>query len=431
MPESRYRASQAMLERARKLIPLGSQTFSKSQLSYPEGQAPLFLTHGRGGRVWDVDGNEYIDLVNGLLPNVLGYDDGDVKRAVVAQLDRGVTLSLPTEQEILLAERLVKLIPCAELVRFGKNGSDATTGAIRVARAFTGRDRVAVCGYHGWQDWYIGSTLRNKGVPGAVRDLTHVFPYNDLPALDALLKSRPGEFAAVILEPMTFTEPQPGYLEGVRELSRHHGALLVFDEIITGFRFHLGGAQALFGVTPDLAAFGKSMGNGFPISALVGRPDVMREMEEIFFSFTYGGEAVSLAAALAVIDKMEREPVIATLWERGAQIVTGARDLIRKLDLGDVLEVVGKPCWSMLQVKDSARYSAWQIKTLLLQEVLARGVLTTGSHNICYAHGRADMERVLAVYGEVFPMLAEGMRTGTLEKLLRSPPMQPIFRVRG
>ncbi len=431
MPNPRYRASQALFERARRVIPLGSQTFSKSYLSYPQGESPLFLSHGRGAHVWDVDGNEYIDLVNGLLPNVLGYDDADVQRAVVAQLEKGVTLSLATEQEVLLAEKLVELIPCAEQVRFGKNGSDVTAGAIRLARAYTGRDRVAVCGYHGWQDWYIGSTARNKGVPKAVQELTHTFTYNDLAGLDALLASHPGGFAAVILEPMNFTEPLPGYLEGVKEIAHRHGALFILDEIITGFRYHLGGAQALFGVTPDLATFGKSLGNGFPISALVGRADIMQQMEDIFFSFTFGGEGVSIAAGLAVLEKMQREPVIETLWTRGGQLLDGVRRLIARAEVEDVFGVVGKPCWSMLQIKDVAPYSSWQIKTLLLQEVLARGVLTAGAQNICYAHSEDDVRQILNVYAEVFPQVAAAVREKTLETALRAPPMQPIFRVRG
>jgi glutamate-1-semialdehyde aminotransferase len=346
-------------------------------------------------------------------------------------MERGVTLSLATELEVRLAEKLVELIPCAEMVRFGKNGSDATTGAIRVARAYTGRDRVAVCGYHGWQDWYIGSTPRHKGVPKAVRELTHSFPYNDLGALEDLLKRYSGQFAAVILEPMTTIEPAQGYLEGVKTLAHRHGALLVFDEIITGFRFHLGGAQALFGVTPDLAAFGKSLGNGFPIAAVVGRRDVMHEMEEIFFSSTFGGECVSLAAALAVAEKMQREPVIQILWERGATLLEGVRALIERHELSDTIGVGGKPCWSMLQIKDTPRYSAWQIRTLLVQEILSRGVLTSGTQNMCYAHTSADIGGVIAVYREAFGILEEALREGTLERYLRSPAMKPIFRVRG
>jgi len=431
MRNPRYAKSQEMFERASRVIPLGSQTFSKSHLSYPKGEAPLFLSHGRGAHVWDVDGNKYVDLVNGLLPNVLGYDDPDVTSAVIEQLHHGVTLSLATELEIILAEKLTKLIPCAEMVRFGKNGSDATAGAIRVARAFTGRDRVAVCGYHGWQDWYIGSTLRSKGVPQAVCDLTHPFPFNDLPALDLLLKAHPGEFAAVMMEPMSFVDPALGYLQDVKDMAHRHGALFILDEIITGFRFHIGGAQSMFGITPDLSTFGKSMGNGFPISAVVGRADIMREMEDIFFSFTFGGEGISLAASIAVIEKMEREPVIETLWTFGQQLIEQTNALISKFNLGQTVKVIGKPCWSLLQISDSGKCTSSQLKTLFLQDVLSQGVLTGGAHNICYAHAITDLQQVETAYSIAFSNLRAVIDGSPLYTHLRCPAIEPIFRVRS
>jgi len=232
-----FAKSQAFLARSQKVIPLGSQTFSKSRTQYPFGVSPFFITHAKGSRAWDLDGNEYIDFVSSLASITLGYQDPDVNQAVRQQLDEsGVIFSLPHPLETEVAELICEMVPCAEMVRFGKNGSDATAGAIRVARAFTSRDRVAVCGYHGWQDWYIGSTARNRGVPQAVRDLTHAFKYNDLDSLDQLLRAHPGEFAAVILEPMNVLQPQPGFLEGVKALAHQHGALLIFDETITGFR---------------------------------------------------------------------------------------------------------------------------------------------------------------------------------------------------
>ena len=233
---SRYTKSEQLLERALKTIPLGSQTFSKSTTQYPLGVSPYFIQKGKGSKVWDVDGNEYIDYINSLASITLGYADPDVTKAVTDQLQEGVIFSLSHPIEMQVAETLCEMVPCAEKVRFGKNGSDATAGAIRIARAFTSRDHVAVCGYHGWQDWYIGSTARSRGVPQVVRDLTHTFPYNDLPALDALLKKHSGEFAAVMLEPMNVFAPAPGYLEGLKALTHQHGALLIFDETITGFR---------------------------------------------------------------------------------------------------------------------------------------------------------------------------------------------------
>lgn len=425
-----YRVSQSMLERAERTIPLASQTFSKSHIQYPSGAAPLFVTHGQGGRVWDVDGNEYVDLVSGLLPVVLGYRDPDVDQAIRDQLADGITFSLATKLEAELAERLVEIIPCAEQVRFGKNGTDATSAAIRLARAATGRDRVAVCGYHGWQDWYIGSTTRHKGVPSAVRALTHTVPYNDLEALHRLFATHPGEIAAVILEPMSATEPGPGYLESLRELTHRNGALLIFDEVITGFRFALGGAQEYFGVVPDLASFGKAMGNGMPISAVVGRADLMKEMEEIFFSGTFGGEALSLAASITVIDKMRREPVIETLWRTGEHLAAGVQERIASRGLGHIVSLAGKAPWMILTVADQPDARKEAIKTLVVRELLARGVLLLGSHNVCYAHTGTDVAQVLAAYDGALSCLAEELATGRLESRLGSPAIEPVFKVR-
>ncbi len=273
---TRYQKSEAMLLRALESIPLGSQTFSKSLTQYPRGASPYFLTHGRGSRVWDVDGNEYIDFVNGLASITLGYNDPDVNAAVKKQLEEGTIFSLAHPIETAVAEKIIEMVPCAEMVRFGKNGSDVTSGAVRLARAYTSRDHVAVSGYHGWQDWYIGSTARNKGVPQAVRALTHTFPYNDLPALQKLFDDLPDRIAAVILEPMNVYEPKERFLEQVKALAHERGALLIFDETITGFRYANGGAQALFGVTPDLATFGHRVANGVTLSLIDGRSDVMK-----------------------------------------------------------------------------------------------------------------------------------------------------------
>ena len=430
MMSQRYARSEELLERALRTIPLGSQTFSKSKTQYPHGVSPYFVTRGKGGHVWDADGNEYVDFISSLAAVTLGHGDLDVQAAVAAQLEDGVIFSLPHPLEMEVAERLVAMVPCAEKVRFGKNGSDATSGAVRIARAFTGRDHVAVCGYHGWQDWYIGATARNRGVPQAVRDLTHTFPFNDLPALEALLASHPGGFAAVMMEPMNISDPAPGYLQAVKELAHQHGALLIFDETITGFRFANGGAQELLGVTPDLATFGKGIANGYPLAAVAGRADVMAEMEEVFFSFTMGGETLSLAAAKATLDKLVREPVTATLAARGQEALDRTAALIAANDLGDVLSVSGHPSWGFLNMRDAGGYSAFEIKTLFLQEVFARGVLTLGTHNLCYAHGPADIDRLITVYGEVFPILADAIRNRGLKQMLKCEPLQPLFRVR-
>ena len=425
-----FAGSTALLARARKTIPLGSQTFSKSYLQYPRDRTPLFVSHGSGGRIYDVDGNEFVDLIAGLLPVVLGYRDPDVDGAIRRQLDRGISFSMTTDLEADLAERLKRLVPCAEMVRYGKNGSDATTAAIRLARAATGRERVAVCGYHGWHDWYIGSTTRDKGVPEPVRQLTDKFAYNDLRAIEALVAKHPGRHAAVILEPMNATDPAPGFLQGLRDLCTREGIVLVFDEIITGFRYALGGAQQLFGVKPDLACFGKAMANGMPLSAVVGRSDLMMEMEEIFFSGTFGGEALSLVASIATIDKLERENGIERLWATGQTIADGVGKLVAKHGLGNVVSLNGCAPWKLVALKgtDTARVEA--IKTKFVMEMHSRGVLMSSSHNVMVAHSAADIAQVLWAYDETLATLALALASNGLEESLPCPVVQPVFKVR-
>jgi glutamate-1-semialdehyde 2,1-aminomutase len=426
----RYAKSGEMLERALKTIPLGSQTFSKSKTQYPVGVSPLFIQRGKGSRVWDIDGNEYIDFINSLAAVTLGYCDSDVDMAVRKQLEDGVIYSLPHPLETEVAEKIVQLVPCAEKVRFGKNGSDATAGAIRIARAFTGRDHVAVCGYHGWQDWYIGTTARHRGVPQATRDLAHTWTYNDIGSLTRLFREYPNQIAAVMLEPMNVIEPSPGFLEEVQAITRRQGALLIFDETVTGFRYAVGGAQQYFGVTPDIATFGKGLANGYPVSAVAGRADIMQVMEEVFFSFTFGGETLSLAAALATMKKLETEPVIDSLYRQGGKVIDGLRARISALSADDFLSVAGNPTWSFFQIKDTANYSQWQIKSLFLQEMFARGILTIGAHNMSYSHSESDIEKLFRAYDEVLSMLVEGVRDNKLQSMLKCSPLEPLFKIR-
>ncbi|MBW1804291.1 MAG: aminotransferase class III-fold pyridoxal phosphate-dependent enzyme, partial [Deltaproteobacteria bacterium] len=378
----------------------------------------------------DVDGNEYIDFVNGLLPVILGYCDPDVDDAVIKQLQKGVCFSLPSLLESELAAMLIDIIPCAEMVRFGKNGSDATAGAVRIARAHTGRDRIAVCGYHGWQDWYICSTTRDKGIPSAVKELTHPFTYNDLSSLEDLFNKFPNEFAAVIMEPMNIEEPLPGFLEGVSDLAHKNGAVFIFDEIITGFRYALGGAQTMFNIVPDLATFGKSMANGFPISAVVGKKELMKEMEDVFFSFTFGGEEISLAAALATIKKIRERSVIETLWEKGRKIIDGVNNYVSAYHLENVFRVKGKPPWSLLIVSDHEHATSWEILSLFKQEMFLRGILISASHNVSYAHSDDDIERLFICYDEIFDLISRALQADDISEHLVGKPIEPLFKVR-
>jgi glutamate-1-semialdehyde 2,1-aminomutase/spore coat polysaccharide biosynthesis protein SpsF len=422
--------SQDLLERSRRVIPGCAQTFSKGYTQYVQGVSPVFLQRGKGCRVWDVDGNEYIDYVQGLLPNILGYAHDEVNAAAAAQLAHGHSFSLPHPLEVELAERLTRLIPCAQMVRFAKNGSDATAGAVRVARAFTGREMVACCGYHGWQDWYIGSTTRDAGVPAATRALTRPFVYNDPASLEKVLNEAPGQFAAVILEPVNFTEPKPGYLQQVKDIAHRHGALLIFDEICSGFHFGLGGAQKRYGVTPDLACFGKAMGNGFPIACVLGRADVMKVFEQVFFSFTFGGEVASMAAALKVLDMLEHTDALARMEANGRRLQEGFAALVKEAGLGERFLCVGHPTWSLLKFRDAAGKDSLLERSLFQQEAIKRGLLLLVTHNLTAAHDETAVERTLEVYAAVLKTLAGWLSDPAPARFLEGPMIQPVFKVR-
>ncbi|NER37086.1 MAG: aminotransferase class III-fold pyridoxal phosphate-dependent enzyme [Oscillatoria sp. SIO1A7] len=422
--------SQALFAKSKAVIPGSAQTFSKSYTQYVRGVAPVFLQRGKGCRVWDVDGNEYIDYVQGLLSNILGYAREEVNAAVAAQLGGGVSFSLPHPLEVQLAERLTQLIPCAEMVRFGKNGSDVTSGAIRAARAYTGRDRIACCGYHGWQDWYIGSTTRHAGVPDAVRALTHPFPYNDLASLEVLLNQHPGEFAAVIMEPVNFIEPVPGYLQGVKELARQHGALLIFDEICTGFHFGLGGFQKRSGIIPDLACFGKAMGNGFPIACVVGKANIMKVFEDIFFSFTFAGEVASMAAAIKILDILETTDVLAQMEANGRRLQDGFNALAKQANLGDRFQCVGFPIWSLLKFRNVNGQDSLLERCLFQQEAVKRGILLLVTHNMSAAHDALSTEQTLEAYASIFKTLVDWLSDPDPSRFLEGPMIKPVFQVR-
>lgn len=428
---TRTRAGQRSADlsaRAEAVIPGGSQTFSKGPTQFVQGVAPAFLQRGRGSHVWDVDDREYIDYPMALGPVILGYDEPAVTRAVRRQLADGPTFSLPHPIEVETAELLTEVIPCAEMVRFAKNGSDATTAAVRLARAVTGREVIVCCGFHGWHDWYIGTTTRSAGVPEAVRALTHPFIYNHLESLERVFAEHQGRVAAVILEPMGVEAPQPEFLEGVCDLAHREGAVLIFDEILTGFRLALGGAQEYFGVVPDLACVGKSMANGFPLAALVGRRELMRRFEDVFFSCTFGGEALSLAAATATITYMRRHDVIPALWAKGRVLQDGYTRLAATSGLERRTRCAGLPPRTVIQFTDDAGRDDLELKSLFQQECITRGVLFSGLQNICFRHSEADLTRTLTVYGEALAIVADAIAKSDVRKRLQGPPVQPVFR---
>ena len=423
-----YKKSEQLLDRALESIPLASQTFSKSFTQYPRGASPFFIEKGKGSKVWDVDGNEYIDFVNSLAAVTLGYCDKDVDKAVQDQMKNGVTFSLPHILEMEVAEKLIEIIPCAEKVRFAKNGTDATSASIRIARAYTGKEHIAVCGYHGWQDWYIGSTTRDLGVPKAVKELTHKFEYNNIESLEKIFQEQ--ELACVIMEPMNVEYPQDDFLEKVKELTHKYKALLIFDEMITGFRYAAGGAQELFNVAPDLATFGKGMANGYPLSAVVGSNKIMQKVEDIFFSGTFGGETLSLAAANTVLDKYKTQGITKYFNEIGSYLLENLNTLIDNEELNEIFWTSGHPSWSFLHIKGQLQYSDFEIKTFFLQEMFKRGILTLGSHNISFSHSKEDIDKLLDTYQVVLPMVKKHIEQQDLLENIHGDILQPLFKVR-
>jgi glutamate-1-semialdehyde 2,1-aminomutase/spore coat polysaccharide biosynthesis protein SpsF len=417
----------ALFARAKELIPGGAQTFSKCPSQYVEGTAPKVLVRGAGSRVWDADGNEYLDYVLGLGPAVLGHARAEVNAAAARAAALFNTPSLPHPLELELAEKLVEWIPCAEMVRFGKNGSDVTAGAMRIARAVTGRDMLLCAGYHGWQDWYIGTTTRDLGVPRATADLTTSFAWGDLADLEAKLKEH--AVAGVILEPVTLEEPPAGYLAGVRALCDRYGALLIFDEIITGFRLDMGGAQTVFGVTPDLTTLGKAIAGGYPLSALVGRRDLMQVLDEAFFSFTFGGELPPIAAALETIRILEDEAGIETLAARGAELRAG---------IDAAAAAAGLPCLTSMGLDFFPGYhleavgetTALELQTLLQQELVRRGILTRSCFFLSTAHGPADIAATGRAFEESAVVLARALESGSVRATIDGADIEPVFRAR-
>jgi glutamate-1-semialdehyde 2,1-aminomutase len=426
----KFDKSTSQLSRAELSIPLGSQTFSKSKTQYPVGISPLYASKSKDAYLWDIDGNKYIDLVNSLAAVTMGYGDKGLEKSILKQLKLGVSLSLPTKIESEVAELIIELVPSAEMVRFSKNGSDATSAAIRLARAFTGRDQIVACGYHGWHDWYIGTTSRNKGIPTAVSALTHNFQYNNIESLKSALKLNEGKVAAVIIEPMNDTYPHPGFLEEVQVLARKAGAVLIFDEVITGFRFSEGGAQKLFNVIPDLATFGKGIANGFPLSAVVGRREIMKEMEHVFISGTFGGELLSLAAARYVLKKHQKNEICRDLVNKGNVLSEFTNKLIDSFGLSNVVSLSGHPTWKFLRWNGVDEYSAAEIKTFFMQEIFQEGVLVLNSHNISQAHDKKIIVKIIDAYSKVFGRIEKAISQGTLREELHVLPLEPLFKVR-
>ena len=420
--------SNAWYERAKQIMFPVTQTMAKGPSQYVNGVAPKYLSRGKDAHVWDVDGNEFIDYNMGIGPISLGYGYEAVDNAVKRQLEDGITFSLMHPLEVELSELIHRIIPNAEAVRIAKTGAEVCSAAVRISRAFTGRKKVLCCGYHGWHDWYIGTTSRAEGIPQEIKDLSATFDYNNIESLKAKLDD---DVACVILEPFIFEAPKDNFLEKVQALCQANGTLLIFDEMWTGFRVAVGGAQEYFGITPDLAVYSKAFANGMPIALLTGRKDVMQLFEkDVFFYSTFGGEALSMAVAMATIHEMIEKNVPAALAAKGKTLREGYNVLVAKHHLSSVTTCQGFDCRTIITFNASAG-DPLILKSFVQQEMIKRGVLWGGFHNVCFTHTDEDIQKTLAAYDEVLALLASALNENSVAQQLRGKPVEAVFRKVG
>lgn len=416
--------SDELYNRALGLIPSVTQTLAKGPAQWVKGIAPKYLVKGKGSHVWDVDGNEYIDYMMGVGPLSLGYAYPKIDEAIKAQLEDGITFSMMHPLEVEVAELMREIIPNAEAVRYSKTGADATSAAVRLARAYTGKNKILCCGYHGWHDWYIAVTARNYGIPEAVQSISFTFNYNDI---DALRKSVDDDTAAIILEPVVFEEPKNNFLENLAQLCHEKGIVLIFDEMWTGFRMALGGAQEYFGITPDLATYSKAVANGMPISILTGKRKIMDLADEtIFFYTTFGGEALSLAAVKATVNEIREKNVPKYLHEQGKKLKDGYNELAQSLGM-NFTKAIGYN-WRSMATFDATSGDPLVQKSLMQQEMIKRGVLWQGFHNMCFSHSDADVNYTLQALEESLIILKKAVVENKLKEMLKGEPVQPVFR---
>lgn len=407
-------------------IPLASQTFSKSHIFFDPEFFPLFCSAGKNQYITDIDGNNYIDLISALGSVSIGYGIKNIDKKIIKSLKSGVTFSLSHRKELELAKILINIIPCAEMVRFGKNGTDANSAAIRLARYYTGKDHIAVCGYHGWQDWYISSTSMSGGIPKGVAQYTHSFIFNDIKSLEKIFKKK--KLAAVILEPLASELPKRNFLKKVKSLCKKNNALLIFDEICTGFRVNLGGAQKLYKIKPDLATFGKAMANGYPLSAIVGSKKIMKYMNKIFFSGTFTGETLSLEACKQTILFLQKNKCIEKNIKKGIFLQKEVSEIIKKHKLSEYIELSGHPTWLFLKIKNLNLKQSMTIKIFIMHQLILNKILFLGTFNINASHNFKDIKKIAKVLNLAFCSISKNI--DTLDKLTKVKIPKPLFTVR-
>lgn len=431
----RFDQSNRLRTKSHQIIPGGCHAYAKADSEYPQ-LSPGFIDRGQGCRVWDVDGNEFIEYAPGNRSVSLGHAFPVVIDAIVDQLRRGVNFSRPAEIELHAAEKLLGVLQDAEMVKFCKNGSDATTAAVRLARAATGRDLVACCADHPFfsiDDWFIATTPHGGGVPSAAKSLTLTFRYNDIDTVKELLESHRQRIACLILEPARHEEPVNGFLSDLKQICREHGTLLIFDEMITGFRWHLQGAQAVYKISPDLSCWGKAMANGYSVSALTGKRqymelgDLAEPSHDVFLlSTTHGAETHSLAAMIATLETYIHQPVIETIYRRGERLSDGFQNLITEHHLDHAIDIIGRPCCLSYRIHDCNGHSSAILRALFLQETIRRGILMS-SLVVSFSHTDTEIDQTLNAIDGALAVLAKAIKDGP-QKYLVGPTPRPIYR---
>jgi glutamate-1-semialdehyde aminotransferase len=426
----RYLKSEEFFRLAIKKIPLASQTFSKSITQYPFGASPLFIESAKGAKVIDIDGNAFIDIVASLGAITIGYSDPGQNKAVRRQLRKGSIFSLPSRLEYEVADLISQIIPSAERVRFFKNGTDSTSGAIRLARAYTSRKHLITCGYHGWQDWYVAGTSKDLGVPKILKSFVHNVSYGEISEIERAIDNLKDDVAAIIIEPFTRNLPSLDYLSSLRRICTQKGIILIFDETVTGFRVSINGAQGLTGITPDLSCFGKGIANGYPLSALVGKKEIMELMSEVFLSGTFGGDTISLAAAKYTIEKYLKNDVAGALSRKGLYFKEQLNKSMSESSK-EIFSLTGHPSWLFHNWRLPNEIDLNVIKTYFLQEILKKGVLALSTINVMYALTDKQIETCVFVYSNVINELSNNLNQDWAMNRLECEPIRPLFTIRN
>ena len=423
--------SNTFKKRAKKVVPHLTGTFSRAASSYVEGVFPVYVQNAHGSHFTDVDGNEYIDYVMALGPITLGYNYEPINQAIISQLKEGILFSLPHPIEVELSEKICNVIPHTEMVKFEKSGSNAVTGAVRAARAFTKRDKIAYCGSGGvWHDWQAAMVSRDSGVPKFNSELIKTFDYNDADGLEQIFEDNKNEIAAVVLEPVIYEQPQNNFLNKVRQLTNQNDSVLVLDEIVTGFRFDLGGAQKYFNIKGDLVCFGKGMGNGLPISCITGSSEFMKPFDELWVSSTNNSENLSLAGTYAVIKEMQEKKTISHCWNIGKKLFDGWNQTVEKFNLD--AKMYGYPIRMHLKCFDSDKNESLSLKSLLLQEMVKNGIFMSvlGSTFICYSHSEKDIENTLISLENACEFVTKNVKNGNYEEFLEGDMPKSVWSMK-